>query len=122
MLHPLWFTGFAEGCATIILIMNAIGHPVYYSLVTWLYVFCSDISLKKRESSMALGFFGSYVSLGICIYIGYWSWGVSTGMYSNPDSGTLLLIPIEIATAAVVLLVGMGIVLIKARKEYGSFV
>jgi hypothetical protein len=121
MLHPLWSSKLVAICALGTILMNAIGHPLYFIAVVWHFLFLPDLNEKERAKNLVVGCAGSFLSLFCCFYLHYWNWGIATNLYYNPDAATLMLLSTLLAVATCVLLAGIGYAYIVAKKEYGNF-
>jgi hypothetical protein len=121
LLLPVWKSEFVTFVALALLFMNSVGHPVYYASVTGFYLFRVSLSAKERARVLVTGCVGSFISLSCCLYLHYWSWGMSSGMYQNPDSETMLVFSVVIVVAISILMAGIGYAYTEAKKEFGDF-
>jgi hypothetical protein len=121
ILQLMLFIGFSDGSSFATLLMNALVNPLYFTLLIWIYVFSPDIELIKRQRFMTVGSRVSAVSTAVCVFLEYWSWGVSTGLFFNPDWESLLVILVVAAAATFHLFVGLSYIQAKARKEFGNY-
>ena len=66
---------------------------------------------------MAVGSLVSAISTAVCVFLEYWSWGVSTGLFFNPDWESILVILVVAAAATFIYLLDCHIFRQMLRKN-----
>ena len=112
--HPLWAiaqvekSGIGVLVALTVMMLNSFITPLYLA-ITVRYI------AVKGSFDLFLGNTISIITLYASIYIQYWNWASATGMFSNPDSATKMLVLIEVVVATIIFTIGIIIAVKKKR-------
>jgi len=92
------------------MVLNALVTPIYLVIITYHFA-------VKHPINLWLGIVGSIASLYGSIFIQYWNWGTTTGMFLTPDAETVRMVMIEVIISTVILSIGMLVLfIIKSRQ------
>ena len=111
--HPLWIfstPGYTMMIVSFIAQILNLFTPIYLILITKYFA-------VKNHFSIGIGVIVGLVALYGSIYLQFWNWGTATGMFQNPDWGTVWLVKFEVIVSTIILAIGMIILFIMKSKK-----